>query len=173
MCELGGMHEANAPLGTNALCIHRLTSYVPQVPLQPPLSVPATPHNLAKQLSCAEWHAAVHQLLSRIYPAPLTLSLTGAVVTDPESPVLCTTGFLDIASSLLNDGTLHVALIRKEKKLPIPVCQYVQAESNRPLHSCYNVLVGLVMSAVWHNTASGPFLSDLLYICKKFVSNWT
>jgi hypothetical protein len=27
------------------------------------------------------------------------------------------------------------------------------------------------MSAVWHNTAPAPLLSDLLFLCKRFIAN--
>jgi hypothetical protein len=131
--------------------------------------VKATPSNLARRMSCSQWHEHLHTLLARIYPEPLHLSPTCELVNDEG--VLCTTAFLDIRSSLLAEGTLHVELIRKEKKLPIPVCQYVHADSNRPLNQCYNVLIGLVMTAVWHNTAPGPCLADVLLVCKRFVSN--
>lgn len=133
--------------------------------------VRATRDNVAKGWSCAQWHAHLHSLLSRIYPAPLNLSLTCALSSDPESPFLCETGFLDIKSSLLLDGTLQVELIRKEQKLPIPVCQYVHLDSNRPVSQCYSVIVSLVISAVWHNSAPGPLFHDLLFICKKFIAN--
>lgn len=133
--------------------------------------VKATTHNLARNMSCAQWHENLHKLLGRIYPAPLSLSLTCELCSDTAGPVLCRTGFLDISTSLLQDGSLHVSLIRKEKKLPIQVCQYVHLESNRPVHLCYNVLIGLVMNAVWHNTACDPCLHDIAWICNKFISN--
>lgn len=133
--------------------------------------VPATATNVAKGMTCAQWHHHVQSLLTRVYPAPLNLSLTCSLSDDPLSPVLCETGFLDIRSCLLSDGTLQVELIRKEKKLPIRVCQYVHADSNRPLSQCYNVIIGLVMSAVWHNTAPGPLLDDLVFLCKRFIEN--
>lgn len=133
--------------------------------------VAATSHNLARNMSCAQWHKHLQELLGRIYPAPLSLSPTCELCPDIESSVLCRTGFLDINTSLLQDGTLHVCLIRKEKKLPIQVCQYVHLESNRPVHLCYNVIIGLVMSAIWHNTARDPCLQDIACICNKFICN--
>ena len=62
-------------------------------------------------------------------------------------------------------------LLPRSPSLPRNTTPYVWADSNRPLRACYNVMVGLVMSAVWHNTASGPLLSDLVYLCKKFIAN--
>jgi hypothetical protein len=135
--------------------------------------VRATPSNLARNMSVAEWHVHLKNLLSRVYPAPLSLSLT-CTLADPavdEPAVLCTTNFLDLCTDLLPSGHLCVSIIRKEKKLPIPVCQYVHLDSNRPVYQCYNVLTGLVMSVVWRCTSPATCLTEIRHLCKKFISN--
>lgn len=132
----------------------------------------ATEANLARNMSVAEWHAYLKRLLSRVYPAPLTLSLTCSLADAcDDPPVLCTTNFLDLCTELLPSGHLSVSIIRKEKKLPIPVCQYVHLDSNRPVFQCYSVLSGLVSSVVWRCTRPTTCLAEIKHLCRKFIAN--
>lgn len=135
--------------------------------------VKETPYTLSKNMNVAQWHTLLRHMLSRVYPAPLNLSLTCTVADDlvSEPSILCTTNFLDLSTDLLPTGHLCVSIIRKEKKLPIDVCQYVHLGSNRPVHQCYNVLSGLVVNVIWRCTSPKCCLSELKHLCMKFIAN--
>jgi hypothetical protein len=87
-----------------------------------------------------------------VYPECLRVSST----VTPKQPgtSFITTCFLDLLTRLHDDGTVTMTTYKKECRLPFLPIKYVTTASNRPRSMCYNVAIGLVISAAYHASSA-------------------
>jgi hypothetical protein len=119
--------------------------------------------------------AAIHDLIFQptrqgdaeatcwIYPACLQIKET----TCEQGQVV----FLDILTRHHADGSYSMQTFRKESKLPFTPVKFCRLASNRPSKACYNVLIGLIRSAMYHCSSPAKAAQDIFALIKAFQGN--
>ncbi len=98
-----------------------------------------------------------------IYPSCLQIKET----TGEDGKVV----FLDILTRHHSNGSHTTQTYRKEVKLPFVPVKYCMLQSNRPASACYNVLIGLVRSALYHCSGPAKAAQDIHTLIRAFERN--
>ncbi len=107
-------------------------------------------------------------MLREIYPPCPVLEPTCSI---NNSPLPCSSTFLDISCTLSTEGQLSFRSVFKTETLPFQPIQYIKLRSNRPVLMCFNTLKGLSYSAASRCSSPESLILDLKSILKIFHKN--
>lgn len=111
------------------------------------------------------------EMIREMLPSILGIDITVLLDHTPGSHILAKAQFLDLSLTLLTSGDLIVGTHRKSDSLPLKPIQYIHIPCNRPVKQSYHSLIGLVKSAVYHNTRSQGFLKDMGILINCYQRN--